>query len=74
MHRRGPSRVRGVLSFWGGSRRDEPHRREQAMLGGLPLLNPVQRRLFQAGTACAELAPKLKCALAKPSVATVGES
>jgi len=30
------------------------------VLGGLALLSPVQRRLFQAGAACAKPAPKLK--------------
>jgi hypothetical protein len=30
---------------------------EQAVLGGLPPLNPAQRRLFQASAACAKPAP-----------------
>jgi hypothetical protein len=41
--------------------RDQPHHREQAVLGGLPLLTPAQRWLFQAGAACTKPAPQLKC-------------
>jgi hypothetical protein len=37
---------------------------EQAVLGGLPLLNPAWHWLFQASAACGKPAPKLKCTLA----------
>ena len=36
----------------GGLEQWEPHRREQAVLGYLPLLNPAQRWLFQASAVC----------------------